>query len=352
MITKLFKIKQSIKPGISFYVSDYENIFYLTGFNGSFARLIINNNKNYFITDKRYTGISEKTGIDKLYEVIITNNYKREITKILKNSKKILISPQTPLAEYLWFIESGRKPVISNVLSVLRTIKDSQEIEIIKKSVEITEKGILYILSILKNNITEVELANEFEYYIRKKGADSVSFPVIIAFGKNSSIPHYKTGIDKLKENTLILIDAGVKYKGYCSDLTRIIGYRIIKSHLKKCLLHYNIVKTAKKKATLFYKNRNLTAKPYIIVKKYLKKYRLDGCFTHSLGHGIGVEIHENPYINQKSVLRFKPGMIVTCEPGIYFPGEYGIRIEDDYLITTDSPIKLSEISDELITKE
>lgn len=352
MNTRLFKIKKSIKPGYLFYVSGQEDIFYLTGFSGSFSRLIITDDKNYFITDKRYAGVAEETGIDKLYEVIVSNDYKKEIKKILKGNKKIFISPQTQLAEYLWFIESGFKPIISYKISDLRMIKDDAEIKTIKNSIKISEKGILHILSILKNNITETELANEFEYYIRKAGADSVSFPAIIAFGKNSSIPHYKTGVDKLKENTLILIDAGVKYKGYCSDLTRIVSYRMIKPYLKRYLLHYNIVKTVKNKSVLFCKSGNLTGKPYVFVKSYLKKHGLNRYFTHSLGHGIGINIHEKPYINQKSNLRFRPGMTVTCEPGIYFQNEYGIRIEDDYLITDDGPLKLSELSDELMMKE
>lgn len=352
MDTRLYKIKKSIKSRHSFYVSEQQDIFYLTGFSGSFSRVIITDDKNYFITDKRYAGAAEEMGLDKLYEVIVSNDYKKEIKKILKASKKICISPQTSLAEYLWFIEFGFKPIISNKIFDLRMIKDDAEIGMIKRAIEINEKGILHILSILKKNITETELANEFEYYIKKAGADSVSFPVIIAFGKNSSIPHYKTGIEKLKENTLILIDVGAKYKGYCSDLTRIIGYRIIKPHLKKYLLYYNIVKTVKNKSVFLFKSGNLTWKPHVFVKNYLKKHGLSRYFTHSLGHGFGIDIHEKPYINQKSNFRFKPGMTVTCEPGIYFQNEFGIRIEDDYLITNGEPLKLSKLSDELMLKE
>ncbi len=352
MKSRLSRLKEIIKSNQIFYISNFENIYYLTGFSGSFSRLIITKDKNYFITDKRYTGVAEKTGIDRLYKIIVTNDYKKEIKKILRKSKKIFICPSTLLSDYLWLKDCGYKPEINSRLSDLRMIKDSDEIELIKKSIEITEKGILYVLSILKNNILEIELANEFEYYIRKSGADSVSFSPIIAFGKNSSIPHYKTGNEKLKENTLILIDAGVKYKGYCSDLTRIIGYRIIKSHFKKYLVNYNIVKTVKDKSVLFCKNGNLVRKPDIFVKNYLKKYGLDRCFIHSLGHGIGIDIHEKPYINQKSNIRFKTGMVITCEPGIYFKNEYGIRIEDDYLVTDNSPVKLSKLSDEMMIKE
>ena len=243
MNSRLSGLKSIIKRGQFFYISDPNDIFYLTGFSGSFSRLVISNDKNYFITDKRYAGVAEETGIDKLYEIIVTDDYKKDIKKILKDNKKIFICPSALLAEYLWMIDSGYKPVVNSRISDLRMIKDNVEIEMIKKSIEICEKGILYILSILKNNITEIELANEFEYYIRKDGADSVSFPPIIAFGANSSIPHYKTGTDKLNENTIILVDAGAKYKGYCSDLTRIIGYRIIKTHLKKYLINYNIVR-------------------------------------------------------------------------------------------------------------
>ncbi|MCX8093315.1 MAG: aminopeptidase P family protein [Candidatus Goldbacteria bacterium] len=343
------RLIKSIKKNNFFYIANPLDIFYLSGFFGSFARLLISNEKKFFITDKRYNGVAEKLGIDKLFEIIVTNNYKKEIKKIIKKFKKILISPQTPLTEYLWLKDSGFEPKVSNKILNLRMIKDEKEIELIKKSIEITEKGILHILSLLKNNITEKEIADEFEYYIKKTGADSASFPPIIAFGQNSAIPHYKTDTNKLNENSIILIDVGSKYKGYCSDLTRVIGYRIIKSHLKKYINYYNIVKTAKNKAVLLCENRNLTKRPYFFVKKYLNKYGLDKFFTHSLGHGIGLDIHEMPFINQKSVLKFKPGMIITCEPGIYFQNEFGIRIEDDYLITEKKLVKLSNLSDEII---
>ncbi|MBP7791488.1 MAG: aminopeptidase P family protein [Candidatus Goldbacteria bacterium] len=350
--TRLQKLKKAMSSGHFFYVSNPADIFYFTGFSGSFSRLLVSENKNYFITDKRYAGVPEKTGIDKRCEIIITNNFRNEIKNILKGSRKIFIPPETPLVEYLYLVDLGFKPVIDDKISDIRMIKDDEEINTIKDAIKINEKGILHILSILKNNITEKELADEFEYYIKKAGGDSVSFTSIIAYGKNSSIPHHETGNDRLKENTLILIDSGVKYKGYCSDLTRIIGYRIIKSRLKAYLINYNIVKTAKNKSASFYKSGSLTKQPDIFIKNYLKKYGLDMFFTHSLGHGIGIDIHEKPYINQKSNLKFKPGMVATCEPGIYFQNEYGIRIEDDYLITNDAPVKLSKLSDEIIIKE
>jgi Xaa-Pro aminopeptidase len=351
MEEKLIKLKRNLKLGNFFYVANQEDIFYLTGFSGSFSRVLISKEKNFFLTDKRYSGVAEQIGIDRLYEIIVTNDYKNEIKKIIKHAKEIFISPQTLLTEYLWLKDSGYKLNINNTISDLRMIKNENEVELIKKSIEITEKGILHIFSILKNNITETELSVEFEYYIKKAGADSISFSPIIAFGKNSAIPHYKTGQEKLKENTLILIDAGVKYKNYCSDLTRIIGYRIIKTHLKKYLKYYNIVKSAKNKSVLFFKDGNSVSKSHIFVENYLKRYKLNSLFTHSLGHGIGINIHEKPYINKKDNLKFKYGMIVTCEPGIYFSGEYGIRIEDDYMITENEPVKLSKLSDELLIK-
>jgi|DewCreStandDraft_4_1066084.scaffolds.fasta_scaffold04923_10 Xaa-Pro aminopeptidase len=352
MNKRLFELKRSIKNGYFFFVSSPSDIFYLTNFSGTFSRVIISNEKNYFITDKRYEGVVRNTQISNFYEVIIINDYKKEIKKILKKTKKVFISQQTLLTDYLWLREINLKPEINNLISDLRMIKDKQEIDIIKKSIEITEKGILHISSLLKSNITELDLANEFEYYIKKTGADSVSFSPIIAFGKNSSVPHYKTGNDKLKENTFILMDVGARYNGYCSDLTRVIGYRIIKSRLNKYIKNYNIVKTAKNQSVFLYKSNNLTKKPYIFVKKFFKKYRYDKYFTHSLGHGIGIDIHEKPNINKTENIKFKPGMTVTCEPGIYFNNEYGIRIEDDYLITDNGPVKLTNLKDDIILKE
>jgi Xaa-Pro aminopeptidase len=201
----------------------------------------------------------------------------------------------------------------------------------------------------LKEGVTEKDLSAEFEYYVRKAGAEGVSFSTIIAFNENAAVPHHGTSDTKLKPGSMVLMDSGVRYKGYCSDLTRVMAFGIIKNRFKDLQNHYNIVQNAKKTGVEYYKAGNIIKEADKKAREYLAEQGLEQYFTHSLGHSLGIDIHEPPGVSHKEELKFEPGMVLTCEPGLYFTGKYGIRIEDDYLITDNTPQKLGKLSDSLI---
>ena len=343
------KLSAVLRKGQAFYASSPSDIFYLSGFTGTFARIIINGRKQFFITDARYKGGLSSFGITKDFDVIITRNLKKDVKSLMFRVNMALVSRSTGLSDYL-MLKENTPVAVSPALDNLRMIKDRSEIGLIRKSVSICESGFRHVVSMLKPGVTEKDLALEFDYFTRKNGADCLSFDPIIAFGPGSAVPHHKTSGAKLRKNTLILMDAGVKYRGYCSDLTRCIAFGIIQTRLKEIAGHYNIVKSAKEAAVLSYKKglpvRSADAK----ARFYLKKQGgFDRYFTHSLGHGMGLDIHEPPSVNAKDKSRFLPGMVFSCEPGIYMEGRFGIRIEDDYLVTDKGPEKLGSLKDELI---
>lgn len=208
------------------------------------------------------------------------------------------------------------------------SVKQSYELDFIKKACEITDKAFVSLLPRIKEGMSENEVAAELEYLMRSYGASGTSFSTIVGFGKNSSIPHHETGEDKLKFGDIILIDYGCKVGGYCSDCTRTFLFGDDKKHgeFKKaysCVLEAHMA--AKEKITDGVTGREADA----FARDYLRGFGLDKYFTHSLGHGIGINIHEYPMLSPKSLQVLKNGMVFSDEPGVYFEGNFGIRIED-----------------------
>ena len=222
-----------------------------------------------------------------------------------------------------------------NIIEKQRMIKDEEEIENIKKACEITDNCFKHLLGYIKEGMTEKEVALEIERYFKTHGAEGVSFDPIVASGENSSIPHWTPSDRKIKNADPIIIDMGCKYKGYCSDMTRTIFMGCILEEIKPI---YNLVlKTQKNVLDIMRSNYNIKT----LSRGVDDTYKLNNFIPmHALGHGVGLEIHELPFINSRNERFLKENMVVTDEPGIYLPGKYGIRIEDTVLINkTDCEI-------------
>ena len=215
-----------------------------------------------------------------------------------------------------------------DIIEKQRMIKDEQEIQYIKKACEITDKCFEYLLTYIKEGMTEKEIALEIELFFRKNGAEGVAFDTIVASGPNSSIPHWKPSDRKIQMADTILIDMGCKYNGYCSDMTRTIFMGCILEEIKPV---YDLVlknqQNVLEEMRSNYNIKNISRRVEDSFK--FNNYNL----IHGLGHGVGLEIHEQPNINSKNERFLKENMVVTNEPGIYLPGKYGIRIEDTVLI-------------------
>ena len=226
------------------------------------------------------------------------------------------------------------------IIEKQRMIKDEDEIEKTKKACEITDNCFKHLLEFIKEGMTEKEIALEIETYFKRNGADDVAFETIVASGENSSIPHWKPSDRKIKNADPILIDMGCKYKGYCSDMTRTIFMGCILEEIKP--VYDLVLKTQKRVLEEMRSNYNIKTISRIVDDTFkLSNYFL----IYSLGHGVGLDIHEMPFINQRNERFLKENMIVTNEPGIYLPGKYGIRIEDTVLVnkTDCTPLTKSE---------
>ncbi len=362
--------------GKTFVTSKPEHVYYFSGFTGDYALMIIGYKSNHIIT----TGMFEEQVYNEvdssLFNIHVVN--KREINPLVvdilleNESEEICISAQdTTIGSFVSVIESAKdnkvfgvnKKLISlrddhfavgdikiyfseNYPLVVRAVKDKEEIEIIKKNLLLSDEAFLYTLRVIKPGMTEIEVAAEFEYYSRKKGAEGVSFPTIVASGSRSSIPHAIASNKVINNNEPIVIDFGIKLDRYCTDTTRTV---FVGKPSDKFVETYKIVLDAMNEGIAMIKEGVKASDVDSKVRGYLAKYGLDKYFLHGTGHGVGLEIHEIPTLNEASNDVLGEGMVVTVEPGVYFKNEFGIRIENMVLVKKNSAEVLTTLPTELL---
>jgi len=242
-------------------------------------------------------------------------------------------------------LKRGKFKSISPLISKLRILKDNLELESIEGATAIVDKTFYEILDHKLLGMTEVEVADLIKELIKKHGGDGVSFDPIVASGPNGANPHHRPTTKKIKKGELVVLDYGARHNHYCSDITRTIGIDSLNDEAKSV---YQIVLEAQKnafqktKTGVRAKDIDLEARRHIDSRGY-GKY-----FTHRTGHGLGLDVHEPPYINSTSSVMLEDNMVFTIEPGIYLPGKFGVRIEDDILIN-DIGKMLTKASRELI---
>ena len=221
----------------------------------------------------------------------------------------------------------------SELLGRMRMIKSQQEIELMMKAANLTEEALEAVIPECREGMKEFELAARLEYEMRSKGAEGTAFETIIASGPNSSLPHYSSGDRKIIYDDLVTIDVGARFGRYCSDFTRTVAIGKPNSKMKQI---HSIVLKAQKEA-LNAVRPNVTAEAIdIVAKRIIKEEGYGEYFLHRTGHGVGLDIHELPYISEGNQFKLEPGMTFSIEPGIYLPGEFGVRIEDVVVVTED----------------
>lgn len=239
---------------------------------------------------------------------------------------------------------------IPEPLQMIRAIKDKGEIERMKQAAKLGSEGFDFVKALLKPGVEERELANKLEIFWKERGGQGLAFEPIIAFGENSAYPHYRAGSRTLNKGDTVLIDIGVIWQNYHSDMTRTLFYGPPKPQMEEI---YLIVQEAQKQAMQKVRPGILSGQLDQVARDYIKEKGYQEAFNHSLGHGVGLEIHEWPYLKSKAPydqVELKENMCLTLEPGIYLPGLGGVRIEDTVLVTsrgceslTCRPTNLSE---------
>ncbi len=310
---------------------------YITGFLTEGGYVLVDGNGTTLVTDYRYKEAAEKRfqGTD---VTVVMGDQTTKATDVLKGYKKVAIPfDETSYSEYLKLKESGTELVDCTAqFKKLMAVKASWEREKIAKACSIAEEGFLKLLPEIKEGMTETEVAALLEYNMRALGAYSTSFDTIVAFGAHAAVPHHETGERKLKFGDEILIDFGCKVDGYCSDITRTFLFGDDKKHdeFKKA---YRAVLQAHEAVKEQLKAGMTGKQADAIARDLLEKYGYAKYFTHSLGHGIGLNIHEFPSLSTRSEETLENGMVFSDEPGVYLAGEFGIRIEDTVTLENGS---------------
>lgn len=349
---KLQKLRKALQEqnidGI--LITNGYNRCYMTGFTGTAGVAIVSQNDAVFITDFRYTEQAAAQVQDfriVQHEATILEEIATQVNSMgikLLGFEKDTVSYGT-YELYKNIIQADLVP-ISGLIEKIRLIKTQQEINIIKVACEIADHAFTHILDFIKPGKTELEVSNELEFFMRKQGATQSSFDTIVASGLRSALPHGVATNKVIEKGDFVTLDFGALYNGYISDITRTVA---VGEPSEKLVDMYNAV-LASQLLALEKVGPGLTGvQADAIARDYLKEKGYGEAFGHSLGHGIGLEVHEGPGLSMRSNTVLEPGMAVTIEPGVYLPGIGGVRIEDDILITETGNELLTHSSKELI---
>ncbi len=336
MMARVEKLRELMKENNlqGFLVTSPYNLRYLTNFTGTTGLAMITLDKAFFVTDFRYTeqAAEQATGFTIVKNTGHIFDEVADLAERLQLDNLAFEETQVSFADYslLEEILPCELVPVMGLIEELREVKDEEEVAIIEKACAIADQGFAFVLEMIKPGMTEIEVANQLDFFMRSKGASGVSFETIVASEKGD----------------LITLDFGCYYEGYVSDMTRTFAIGSIQPKLKEI---YDIVLEAQLKVLAEAKPGLTGIQLDAIARDHIASYGYGDAFGHSTGHGIGLEIHEGPNVSFRADKQFVPGNVITDEPGIYLPGIGGVRIEDDLLITAEGNRVLTHAPKELI---
>lgn len=354
MVDRLGRLREILKQKRigGFLITSPANLFYLSGFRaeGSFA-LVTQREAKIFVPQLLYEQAKE---IVRNFEVMgFRNKLWEKLGKFLTGEKIRKLGFETGGVSIKRYKEMGkafrrvRLVPLDGLVEEMRIVKTEEEVGLIRKSAQLCVAAFRFIKKRIRIGMKERIIACQLEYFMKKRGAQKPSFEIIVASGENTAYPHHHTGERKIRSGDCLLIDMGCVYKGYCSDLTRPLFLGIITNNSEKSL-----------RATLSFEFKGKYKKIYQVVRKAqraaIEKIRpgvrcssIDSAarkaiaqagfgdyFIHRTGHGIGLDVHELPWVEENSKQVLRTGMVLTVEPGVYIPGFGGMRIEDMVLVT------------------
>lgn len=334
----------------AYLITDEKQRLYYTGYQSTDGYLVLGRDFSYFVIDSRYFHAAQKLLSKKGVKVILGAGYGVLKTIMEETGCKTLgiDFTKTSLSDYNAFKELGYelKDISAEIKQAMK-VKAPADLKKIAKACKIAETALKQILPLIKEGIKERELSAELEYRMKMLGASGTSFETIVAFGKNSAIPHHVTGETVLKKNMAVLIDFGCIYQGYCSDMTRTFFYGTPDKEFKRA---YEATLKAHLAASENIKEGTSCVDADAYARNVLKEYGYDKYFTHSLGHGIGVYIHEAPALSPRGVGELNENVVFSIEPGVYFNDKFGIRIEDSVTIKDGKVKSFMKFTKKLVT--
>jgi len=350
---RLEAVKQKITESRlhGFFITSLPNIRYLTGFTGSNAILFLTPDRNFFFTDGRYESQSSEEVKDarviiakgSLLEAFAHNVSLKAKDRIGIEAGSVSVAAFNNMKKIARHVRFA--PTVA-VIEEVRACKDESEIESIKQASKITDRVFNKILAILKPGTKELEVAAEISYWHRLFGAESDAFEPIVASGVRGAFPHARASSNKIKRGDLVTIDLGCRLNGYHCDLTRTVSIGKPSPQMKK--IHAIVLEAIER---VLEQARDGVQARFMdsVARSSIRARGYGKYFCHSLGHGLGLEVHELPRVSGRSKDVLQNGSVLTLEPGIYIPHVGGVRIEDDVVIRGDGKEVLSSIPRELV---
>lgn len=348
---RIKKLLEAYDNRTAFLLCGANNVRYFSGYTGEESIIVIYGDKRYFITDFRYIEQAKKQVLG--FDIVMTQGKTaiKTATKVVEHidAKKVAIDESKMTAyEYLLLKDDLANIEIlpcENEINKIRSIKDENEISIISEAAQKNDEYFEKLLGLIKPGVSENDLKAELYYMMHKDGLD-IAFNAIIASGENSSLPHAQCSNRKIQDGDLITFDFGCKKDGYCSDFTRTVAVGKALEQQKKV---YEVVMEANKLAFHSFHIGMKASDLDAVARDYIRQAGYEKQFGHSLGHGVGMDIHELPRIGDGSDTALIEGMVFTIEPGIYIEGKFGVRIEDICAIKDEKLISLSIANRQLI---
>ncbi len=331
-------------------VTHLANVRYLTGFSGSNGWLLVGPNRAIFATDGRYEAqAGEELASDVDFELLVLRD--GLLPEMAKRAAAEFDGKRLGFeGRRLSFVEWSRLEEIAapvhwvaaeDVVEGIRAVKDPDELSAIEKSADIATAALEETLASVRLGIAELEIAAELDYRMSRNGSEGPAFETIVASGPRSALPHASSGDRRVAEGDLLLCDFGARWRGYCSDITRTF---VLGSPSPRQAEVYEAILAAQAAATAALTVGARAGDVDRAAREVFDARALGGQFPHSTGHGLGLEIHEGPRLHGKAEERLEADVVVTVEPGLYFQGWGGVRIEDDLVVTEGGPRSLVQL--------
>lgn len=356
---KIVKLQQAMPASMEAAVfSDQANRFYLTGMKSSAGTVLVTKKRAWLIIDFRYLEMAEKRVKNciiveenrqyenGLYDQIRELLMQEGISSLSVHAEAMSHGAYTRMKEALSGISLSGSGVLAELMDQIRSEKDEEEIACHRKAQEITDMAFDHVCGYIRPGVTETDIAREIGVKMAALGSEDKHFNFIVASGPNSALPHGVATDRVVGKGDFITMDFGAVYGGYMADMTRTVALGSVTDEQRKV---YETVKEAQKRAFAQIRPGAVCGDVDAAARDYIYAEGYEGCFSHGLGHSVGVEIHEQPRFREGCTQILTPGVVITVEPGIYLKGRFGVRIEDTVVITKDGFENLTQSPRELI---